>query len=109
MLKAFDLDGQAAAVEIYLDAIPPKRATGFMRPAYTPPALQSVRRDFAFLIPADLAADQLIRAVRGADKAAITAARVFDVFAGQGVPEGTSRSRSRCCYNRNRRASPTRN
>ncbi|MGE7207367.1 phenylalanine--tRNA ligase subunit beta [Sphingomonas sp. NPDC019816] len=88
VLKAFDLDGAVAAVEIYLDAIPPKRATGFMRPAYTPPALQSVKRDFAFLVPADLAADQLIRAVRGADKAAITAARVFDVFAGQGVPEG---------------------
>jgi phenylalanyl-tRNA synthetase beta chain len=59
-----------------------------MRPAYTPPALQSVRRDFAFLVPTDLAADSLIRAVRGADKAAITAARVFDVFAGQGVHEG---------------------
>ncbi|MDQ1157749.1 phenylalanyl-tRNA synthetase beta chain [Sphingomonas sp. SORGH_AS 950] len=88
VLKAFDLDGAVAAVELYLDAIPPKRATGFMRPAYTPPALQSVRRDFAFLVPTDLAADQLIRAVRGADKAAITAARVFDVFAGQGVPEG---------------------
>lgn len=88
VLKAFDLDGAVAAVELYLDAIPPKRATGFMRPAYTPPALQSVRRDFAFLVPADLAADSLIRAVRGADKAAITAARVFDVFAGQGVPEG---------------------
>ncbi|WP_394662844.1 phenylalanine--tRNA ligase subunit beta [uncultured Sphingomonas sp.] len=88
VLKAFDLDGAVAAVELYLDAIPPKRATGFMRPAYTPPALQSVRRDFAFLVPADLAADQLIRAVRGADKTAITAARVFDVFAGTGVPEG---------------------
>ncbi|CAM3113589.1 MULTISPECIES: phenylalanine--tRNA ligase subunit beta [Sphingomonas] len=88
VLKAFDLDGAVAAVELYLDAIPPKRATGFMRPAYTPPALQSVRRDFAFLVPTDLAADSLIRAVRGADKAAITAARVFDVFAGQGVPEG---------------------
>jgi len=88
VLKAFDLDGAVAAVELYLDAIPPKRATGFMRPAYTPPALQSVRRDFAFLVPDTLAADMLIRAVRGADKAAITAARVFDVFAGQGVPEG---------------------
>ncbi|MEG3092273.1 phenylalanine--tRNA ligase subunit beta [Sphingomonas sp. PB1R3] len=88
VLKAFDLDGAVAAVEIYLDAIPPKRATGFMRPAYTPPALQSVRRDFAFLVPDTLAADMLIRAVRGADKAMITAARVFDVFAGQGVPEG---------------------
>ncbi|MBZ6381635.1 phenylalanine--tRNA ligase subunit beta [Sphingomonas sanguinis] len=88
VLKAFDLDGGVAAVELYLDAIPPKRATGFMRPAYTPPALQSVKRDFAFLVPDTLAADMLIRAVRGADKAAITAARVFDVFAGQGVPEG---------------------
>lgn len=88
VLKAFDLDGAVAAVELYLDAIPPKRATGFMRPAYTPPALQSVRRDFAFLVPDTLAADMLIRAVRAADKAAITAARVFDVFAGQGVPEG---------------------
>jgi len=88
VLKAFDLDGAVAAVELYLDAIPPKRATGFMRPAYTPPALQSVKRDFAFLVPDTLAADMLIRAVRAADKAAITAARVFDVFAGQGVPEG---------------------
>ena len=88
VLKAFDLDGAVAAVELYLDAIPPKRATGFMRPAYTPPALQSVKRDFAFLVPAELPADSLIRAVRGADKVAITAARVFDVFAGQGVPEG---------------------
>ncbi|MFN3774506.1 phenylalanine--tRNA ligase subunit beta [Sphingomonas parapaucimobilis] len=88
VLKAFDLDGAVAAVELYLDAIPPKRATGFMRPAYTPPALQSVKRDFAFLVPDTLAADMLIRAVRSADKAAITAARVFDVFAGQGVPEG---------------------
>ncbi|MEK9210594.1 phenylalanine--tRNA ligase subunit beta [Sphingomonas sp. 2378] len=88
VLKAFDLDGAVAAVELYLDAIPPKRATGFMRPAYTPPALQSVKRDFAFLVPEALAADMLIRAVRGADKAAITAARVFDVFAGQGVPDG---------------------
>ncbi|RIJ43481.1 phenylalanine--tRNA ligase subunit beta, partial [Maribellus luteus] len=88
VLKAFDLDGAVAAVELYLDAIPPKRATGFMRPAYSPPALQSVKRDFAFLVPAELPADSLIRAVRGADKAAITAARVFDVFAGQGVPEG---------------------
>ncbi|UVO51324.1 phenylalanine--tRNA ligase subunit beta [Sphingomonas sp. SUN019] len=80
VLKTFDLDGAVAAVELYLDAIPPKRATGFMRPAYSPPTLQPVRRDFAFTVPADLAADTLFRAVKGADKATITAARVFDVF-----------------------------
>ena len=86
--RAYDLDGPVAAVELYLDAIPGKRAAGFMRPAYTPPALQAVRRDFAFLVPGDLAADALVRAVKGADKAAITAVRLFDVFTGGGVDEG---------------------
>ncbi|MBY0521287.1 MAG: phenylalanine--tRNA ligase subunit beta, partial [Sphingomonas sp.] len=79
-LKAFDLDGAVAAVELYLDALPAKRAAGFMRPAYAPPALQAVTRDFAFLVPADLAADTLVRAVRGVDKKAITSARLFDRF-----------------------------
>lgn len=87
--KAFDLDGPVAAVELYLDAIPAKREAkgsgGFMRPAYAPPALQPVKRDFAFTVPASLAADALTRAVRGADKAAITAVRVFDVFERDGV------------------------
>ena len=86
--KAFDLDTPVAAVELYLDAIPAKRANGFMRPAFTPPALQSVTRDFAFLLPVDVAVDTLVRAVRSADKQAIVAARVFDVFTGQGVEEG---------------------
>ena len=59
-----------------------------MRPAYTPPALQAVKRDFAFLVPEDLEADRLLRAVRGADKAAIAAVSLFDVFTGQGVAQG---------------------
>ncbi|PAX07546.1 phenylalanine--tRNA ligase subunit beta [Sphingomonas lenta] len=79
-LKAFDLTGPIAAVELYLDAIPAKRTQGFARPAYAPPALQPVRRDFAFLVPAELAADALVRAIKGADKANIVSARVFDLF-----------------------------
>ena len=86
--KAFDLDGAVVAAEIYLDAVPAKRSAGFMRPAFAPPALQAVTRDFAFLVPAELAADALVRAVKNADKAAIVAARLFDQFAGAGVPEG---------------------
>jgi phenylalanyl-tRNA synthetase beta chain len=87
--RAFDLDGPVVAAEIFLDAIPAKRgAIGHMRSAYAPPALQGVTRDFAFLVPADLPADQLVRVVKGADKAAITGARLFDVFTGAGVPEG---------------------
>jgi phenylalanyl-tRNA synthetase beta chain len=88
-LKAFDLDGPAVAAEIFLDAIPQKRGGGsHMRDAYRPPALQPVTRDFAFVVPAETPADALLRAVRGADKAAIVGVSLFDVFGGAGVPEG---------------------
>lgn len=86
-LEAFDVEGPAVAVELFLDAIPGGKG-GFARAPYAPPALQAVKRDFAFLVPAALPAGDLLRAVRGADKANIVAARVFDLFCGQGVPEG---------------------
>lgn len=87
--KVFGLDGPVAAVELFLDAIPAKKgAPAFARPHYAPPPLQAVTRDFAFLVPVDLAAGDLVRAVKGADKANIAAARVFDDFRGAGVPEG---------------------
>jgi phenylalanyl-tRNA synthetase beta chain len=87
--KAFDLDGPVAAAEIFLDAMPAKRAAaGHRRSAYAPPPLQPVKRDFAFLVPAELPAGELLRAVRGADKGAITAVSLFDVFTGPGVAEG---------------------
>ncbi len=91
-LKAFDMAGPVAAVEIFLDAIPSKKAgkgpVSFARPSFAPPALQSVTRDFAFLVPEALAAGDLLRAVQGADKANIVGARVFDLFTGGSVPEG---------------------
>jgi phenylalanyl-tRNA synthetase beta chain len=87
ILRAFDLEGSAVAAEIFLDAIPQKRG-GRMREAYAPPALQAVKRDFAFLVPAEAPADALLRAVRGADRQAIAGVSLFDVFTGQGVPEG---------------------
>ena len=86
--KAFDLDGNVVAAEIFLDAIPLKKAAGFMRPAFTPPALQAVTRDFAFLVAVDTPANDLIRSIKGCDKENIVAVRLFDRFGGQGVPEG---------------------
>jgi len=49
---------------------------------------QPVERDFAFLVDAAVEAEKLVRAARNADKALVTAARVFDVYAGKGVPDG---------------------
>ncbi|MEL0211815.1 MAG: phenylalanine--tRNA ligase subunit beta, partial [Novosphingobium sp.] len=87
--KAFDIDGPVAVVELFLDRIPPRKGAGqFARPHYAPPALQAVTRDFAFLVAASVPAGDLLRAVKGADKQAVVAARVFDDFRGAGVPEG---------------------
>nr|WP_246866103.1 phenylalanine--tRNA ligase subunit beta [Novosphingobium sp. SG720] len=87
--KAFGLDAPVAVVELFLDRVPAKKAaSGFARPHFAPPALQAVTRDFAFLVDAKVPAGDLLRSVKGADKASIVAARVFDDFRGQGVPEG---------------------
>ena len=86
-LKAFGIDVPVAALGIHLDAIPVRKG-GFTRSAYAPPPLQAVNRDFAFLVPAELEAGELLRVVRGADKSNIVDARIFDRFEGAGVPEG---------------------
>ena len=86
--KAMGFKGSAVAAEIFLDAIPLKKKSGHMREAFAPPALQAVTRDFAFIVDADMPADDLVRAVKGADKKLITDARIFDLFEGPSVGEG---------------------
>jgi phenylalanyl-tRNA synthetase beta chain len=85
--KELDAPAGAVAAEIYLDVIPAPRSSGRARSAYAPPALQAIARDFAFIVPADVPAENFVRAIRGADKAAITAVRLFDRFE---TPEGLS-------------------
>jgi phenylalanyl-tRNA synthetase beta chain len=85
--RSLDAPPGAVAAEIYLDAIPVGRSSGHTRAAHTPPALQAVSRDFAFIVPAELPAETLARAIRGADKTAITNVRLFDRFE---APEGLS-------------------
>jgi phenylalanyl-tRNA synthetase beta chain len=78
--KSLDAPAGAVGAELYLDAIPAGRSSGRARPAYSPPPLQAVTRDFAFIVPAEITVDSLLRAIRGADKAAITGVRLFDRF-----------------------------
>ena len=86
--KALGLKGGAVGAEIFLDAIPLKKKSSHMREAFAPPALQTVTRDFAFIVDADLPAGDLVRAVKGADKKLITDARIFDLFEGDSLGEG---------------------
>jgi phenylalanyl-tRNA synthetase beta chain len=86
-LAAFDVKGPVAAVEIYLDALPPPRGRKG-RGAFAPPALQALTRDFAFVVDEGLAADVLLRAASGADKALIAGVKLFDRFAGPAIGAG---------------------
>jgi phenylalanyl-tRNA synthetase beta chain len=94
VLKAMDLDGAPnsqsfVGFEIVLESLPvPKGKGGKSKGALSLSNLMPLSRDFAFLIDAKTPSGDLIRAIRGADKAMISDARVFDVYTGAGVPEG---------------------
>jgi phenylalanyl-tRNA synthetase beta chain len=87
--KDADLKGPVAAFEVFLDAPPPPKARSTKaRLPLKLSAFQPVERDFAFLVDDSVPAEQLVRAARNADKGLISGARVFDLYAGKGVPEG---------------------
>jgi phenylalanyl-tRNA synthetase beta chain len=88
VLAAFDLRGPVAAFEVFLDAIPESKAKGKARATFTPSPFQPVERDFAFVVESKVAADDVVRAAKGADRNLIETATVFDVYEGKGVPEG---------------------
>jgi phenylalanyl-tRNA synthetase beta chain len=87
--RAMDADGPIAAFEIFLDDIPPaRRKAGAARPLLTLSAFQPVHRDFAFIVDEEVAAGDVIRAVRAAERDLIADVAVFDVYRGQGVADG---------------------
>ena len=88
VLQALDVDGPVYGFELWLEAIPEPKRKGKSRPVLKASPLMPLSRDFAFLAPHALAAGDLTRAVQGADKALISGVRVFDLYQGQGVPEG---------------------
>jgi len=87
MLAAMDADGPVVGFEIYLDHLPPAKA-GAARKLLTLSSFQSVHRDFAFIVDEAVAAADLMRAARAADRALITDVALFDLYQGKGVAEG---------------------
>ncbi|MEQ9109982.1 MAG: phenylalanine--tRNA ligase subunit beta [Rhodospirillaceae bacterium] len=88
-LKGMDVDGPMVGFEVYLERIPkPKRKTGPARTKFTPSQFQPVDRDFAFLLGHDVPVGDVVRAVRGADKALIADVELFDVYSGDKVEAG---------------------
>ena len=53
-----------------------------------PSPFQAIERDFAFVVDKDVAAGDVIRAVRNAERVLIDTISLFDVYEGSGMPEG---------------------
>jgi phenylalanyl-tRNA synthetase beta chain len=87
LVAKLGIDPPAAGFELYLDVLPAARRKGTVKPLDASD-LQPVRRDFAFLLDNEVEGGDVVRAALSADRALVSHVGVFDVFTGQGVPEG---------------------
>ena len=88
-LEALDVEGPVVGFEIILDAVPAPKA----RPTKAKPKLelsdfQPLPRDFAFLVDKSVKAADIVKAAQGAERVLVSEVSVFDVYEGQGVPDG---------------------
>ncbi len=94
ILAEMDVEGPIVGFEVFLDQLPqPKAKPTKARPALKTSDLLPVARDFAFVVDADVTAESMLRAVRsvsgkGPLKLPFTAIDLFDIYTGEGVPEG---------------------
>ena len=80
--------GGLVGFEVLVNAVPLPRQKTAQRQAAALSPYQAVSRDFAFVVDAELPAEQLLRAINGAAKPLIREAVVFDVYVGEGIPQG---------------------
>jgi phenylalanyl-tRNA synthetase beta chain len=85
IVAAFDLSGPVAAFELILEAIPGTKAK---KTNFAPSPYQAVERDFAFVVDTKVAADEVVKAAKVAERALIEAVTIFDIYEGKGVPVG---------------------
>ena len=86
VLTMIGLAGPAVAFELNLDAVAePKRRK---KAAPDLAAFQPLRRDFAFLVDTNVAADAVLRAARGAERSLIAGVSLFDLYEGDKLPDG---------------------
>ena len=83
VLEAMGVKGPLVGFEVFLENIPAARRKGTARPALKASDLMPLKRDFAFIVDADVPAAKIIQAAKGADKALISDVTVFDVFEGE--------------------------
>ncbi len=82
--ERFGIEAPAFVAELELARLP-----GARRPKFAPlPEFPGVERDLVFLFDRDVRAEDVLAAARKAGGSLLADARIFDRYAGQGVPEG---------------------
>ena len=87
-IDAAGVKGPVVAFAVHIGKIPFPKNKGATRAALGASDLQSVERDFAFVVDAGVEAVNLVNAAAGADKALIDEVRIFDEFIGGSLGEG---------------------
>jgi phenylalanyl-tRNA synthetase beta chain len=91
-LRELNVKGAAVGFELFLERIPQPKQKGkgaaSTRPLLQASPYQPVERDFAFVVAADVPADKLIRAAKGADKSLVQSVALFDLFEGGSLGAG---------------------
>ncbi len=89
ILERFEIEVPVCAFEFDLEDLPqPKARKGRTRPPLEPLPYPPAERDFAFLVDQSVAAGELLEVVRRAGGRLVREVRLFDVYAGKGVPAG---------------------
>jgi len=84
ILKGLKIKTTVVGFELFLDNLPKPKEWKAKKPLVSF-YLQTVERDFAFLVDIDTPAEEIIKAVKKADKKLISKASLFDVYVGDKV------------------------
>ncbi len=89
-LEALDAEGPIFAFEIILDAVPaPKAKSTKTKAKLDRSDFMPVERDLAFVVDAGMLAGEIVKAAESAERALVAKVGVFDVYQGEGLPEGS--------------------
>lgn len=89
VLKAIGVSGPVFGFELNLQALPNMKTSVLKtKPILTKADLTPIRRDFAFVVEADVPAGEIIRLAQKAHKTLISNVSVFDVYQGAGIEDG---------------------
>ena len=88
LLKTMDVNIKVYGFEIYLDNISQfQENKSSSRTAFSNNPYQMVERDFAFLLPKEIEAIEIIKKVKKIDKNIINKVTIFDVYEGDKLPD----------------------